>query len=169
MASFIIQAELEKTEFNLSLSYENELLPDSKETKSEFYLFGCWSKKKIGKGRTEWGDKWCWRPLDHYYATLSPRQTHHGKPHNSSQTQAADTRLRDHCAPCFHLLMFPSNDVSINWFLENRSKQELVWSNVSRLWLSIVVLFCIIRFFKLLLPTKTNLNISNILGINNVW
>ena len=39
MASFIIQAELEKTEFNLSLSYENELLPDSKETKSGFYLF----------------------------------------------------------------------------------------------------------------------------------
>ena len=39
MASFIIQPEPEKTEFNLSLSYENELLPDSKETKSGFNLF----------------------------------------------------------------------------------------------------------------------------------
>ena len=37
MASFIIQAELEKTEFNLSLSYENELLRDFERTTS--YLF----------------------------------------------------------------------------------------------------------------------------------
>ena len=39
MASFIIQAEPEKTEFNLSLSYENELLPDFEETTGEFHLF----------------------------------------------------------------------------------------------------------------------------------
>ena len=39
MASFIIQAEPEKTEFNLSLSYENELLPDLKETTGEFLPF----------------------------------------------------------------------------------------------------------------------------------
>ena len=37
MASFIIQAELEKTEFNLSLSYENEPLRDFERTTS--YLF----------------------------------------------------------------------------------------------------------------------------------
>ena len=39
MASFIIQPEPEKTEFNLSLSYENELLPDLKETAGEFLPF----------------------------------------------------------------------------------------------------------------------------------
>ena len=39
MASFIIQAEPEKTEFNLSLSYENELLSDLKETTGEFLPF----------------------------------------------------------------------------------------------------------------------------------
>ena len=39
MASFIIQAEPEKTEFNLSLSYENELLPDLKETTGDFLPF----------------------------------------------------------------------------------------------------------------------------------
>ena len=39
MASFIIQAGPEKTEFNLSLSYENELLPDLKETTGEFLPF----------------------------------------------------------------------------------------------------------------------------------
>ena len=42
MASFIIQAEPEKTEFNLSLSYENELLPDFKETSGEFLPFLRW-------------------------------------------------------------------------------------------------------------------------------
>ena len=120
MASFIIQAEPEKTEFNLSLSYENELLPDSKETKSGFYLFGCWSKKKIGKGRSEWGDKWCWRPLDHYYATLRPRQTHHGKPHNSSQTQAAMTNQ------LIHDLEITVHHVSINWCLH----QLIIWKPI---------------------------------------
>ena len=65
--------------------------------------------------------------------------------------------------------MFPSIDVSINWLFENHSKQELVWSIVSRLWLSVVVVFCIIRFYKLLLPIKNNLNMYNILGSDNVW